>query len=118
MKRREFLKLAGAAAVGGFSISKASAQAETWPNKPVKLILPYAPGGATDLIVDLAEVPFIDSAGLATLVSALKLVRRVGGSVLLVGVQPQARTVFCLTMLDQVVTIHPTIEAALASLDS
>jgi len=50
MKRREFLKLAGAAAVGSFSISKVSAQAETWPNKPVKLILPYAPGGATDLI--------------------------------------------------------------------
>jgi tripartite-type tricarboxylate transporter receptor subunit TctC len=50
MKRREFLKLAGAAAAGTFSISKASAQADTWPNKPVKLILPYAPGGATDLI--------------------------------------------------------------------
>src|SRR5215467_7631948 len=50
MKRREFLKLTGAAAISGFSISKASAQAETWPNKPVKLILPYAPGGATDLI--------------------------------------------------------------------
>jgi tripartite-type tricarboxylate transporter receptor subunit TctC len=50
MKRREFLKAAGAAAIGGFSISEASAQAATWPNKPVKLILPYAPGGATDLI--------------------------------------------------------------------
>ena len=50
MKRRDFLKLSGAAAVGGFSITKASAQAATWPNKPVKLILPYAPGGATDLI--------------------------------------------------------------------
>ena len=50
MKRREFLKFASAAVVGGFSISKASAQVETWPNKPVKLILPYAPGGATDLI--------------------------------------------------------------------
>src|SRR5947209_14892001 len=50
MKRREFLKLAAGAAVGCFSISKASAQADTWPNKPVKLILPYAPGGATDLI--------------------------------------------------------------------
>src|SRR5262249_48352044 len=50
MRRREFLKLTGAAAISGVSISKASAQAETWPNKPVKLILPYAPGGATDLI--------------------------------------------------------------------
>ncbi len=50
MKRRDFLKAAGAAAIGGFSITRASAQAATWPNKPVKLILPYAPGGATDLI--------------------------------------------------------------------
>ncbi len=50
MKRRDFLKAAGAAAIGGFSITRASAQAAAWPNKPVKLILPYAPGGATDLI--------------------------------------------------------------------
>jgi tripartite-type tricarboxylate transporter receptor subunit TctC len=50
MKRRDFLKTAGAVALGGISIRKASAQAAAWPNKPVKLILPYAPGGATDLI--------------------------------------------------------------------
>jgi tripartite-type tricarboxylate transporter receptor subunit TctC len=49
MKRRDFLKGASAAAIGGFSVTRASAQA-AWPNKPVKLILPYAPGGATDLI--------------------------------------------------------------------
>jgi len=77
-----------------------------------------ADGGVTHLVVDLAQVPFIDSAGLATLVSILKLVRRTGGNVLLAGVQPQARTVFSLTMLDQVFTIHPTVEAALASLGS
>jgi len=72
--------------------------------------------GTTCLIVDLAEVPFIDSAGLTALVSALKLIRRGGGSLLLSGIQPQARTVLSLTMLDQVFTIYPNIEAAVNSL--
>ncbi len=73
-------------------------------------------GGTTHLVLDLAQVPFIDSAGLAALVSALKLTRRVKGNVLLAGVQPQARTLFSLTMLDQVFTIHPSVEAAVDSL--
>jgi anti-sigma B factor antagonist len=75
-------------------------------------------GGISYLVVDLAQVPFIDSAGLAALVSALKATRRVGGNVMLSGVQPQARTVFSLTMLDQVFAIHPSIEAALESLEA
>jgi len=75
-------------------------------------------GGTTHLVVDLGQVPFIDSAGLAALVSALKATRRVGGNVLLAGVQPQARTVFSLTMLDQVFAIHPSVETALDSLET
>jgi tripartite-type tricarboxylate transporter receptor subunit TctC len=49
MRRREFLGLAGATLAAGFS-TQAASQAQSWPEKPVKLILPYAPGGATDLI--------------------------------------------------------------------
>jgi tripartite-type tricarboxylate transporter receptor subunit TctC len=49
MRRREFLAFAGAALAAPFA-SKATAQVQTWPDKPVKLILPYAPGGGTDLI--------------------------------------------------------------------
>jgi tripartite-type tricarboxylate transporter receptor subunit TctC len=49
MRRREFLALAGATLAAGAS-STAWSQAQSWPDKPVKLILPYAPGGATDLI--------------------------------------------------------------------
>jgi anti-sigma B factor antagonist len=75
-------------------------------------------GGTTQLVVDLTQVPFVDSAGLAALVSTLKAIRRVGGNVLLSGVQPQARTVFSLTMLDQVFAIHPNVEAALVSLEA
>src|SRR6476619_8366502 len=44
-----FLGLASALLAAGLA-GEALAQATSWPDKPVKLILPYAPGGATDLI--------------------------------------------------------------------
>jgi tripartite-type tricarboxylate transporter receptor subunit TctC len=50
MKRREFLTLAGAAALSGVASPYVSAQEASWPNKPVKIIVPYAPGGASDII--------------------------------------------------------------------
>jgi tripartite-type tricarboxylate transporter receptor subunit TctC len=49
MNRRKFVFGAALAAVAGRP-SAASARTEKWPERPVKLILPYAPGGATDLI--------------------------------------------------------------------
>ena len=49
MDRRTFVTVGGAAATGLAAPSVLRAQAK-WPEKPVKLILPYAPGGATDLI--------------------------------------------------------------------
>jgi tripartite-type tricarboxylate transporter receptor subunit TctC len=49
MHRREFLGAVGATLAAGMPIPAAS-QASGWPDKPVKLILPYAPGGASDLI--------------------------------------------------------------------
>jgi anti-sigma B factor antagonist len=73
-------------------------------------------GGSAHVVVDLADVPFIDSAGLSALVFGLKLARRAGGDLMLAGVQPQTLTVLSLTMLDKVFTICPNREAALASL--
>jgi tripartite-type tricarboxylate transporter receptor subunit TctC len=50
MKRREFLTLAGAAALSGVASPYVSAQEASWPNKPVKIIVPSARGGASDII--------------------------------------------------------------------
>ena len=72
--------------------------------------------GVRQVVVDMTQVPFIDSAGLSTLVSALKMSRRAGGDVVLAGVQPQTLTVFSLTMLDKVFAIYPTCQSALDSL--
>jgi tripartite-type tricarboxylate transporter receptor subunit TctC len=49
MHRRKFLGLAGATVAAGLPL-RATAQVANWPDKPVKCIIPYAPGGGSDLI--------------------------------------------------------------------
>src|SRR5262245_12916823 len=68
------------------------------------------------IIVDLQNVPFIDSSGLAALVSGLRTIREKGGTITLSGAQTQAQVVFRLTMLDRIFAIHPTFQEARQSL--
>jgi anti-sigma B factor antagonist len=68
------------------------------------------------IIIDLQKVPFIDSSGLAALVSGLRLAREKKGSIILSGAQSQAMLVFRLTMFDRVFPIHSTLEEAKRSL--
>jgi len=75
-----------------------------------------AKGGHIQLIVDLTDVPFIDSSGLAALVSAFKTVREAGGAMKLAGLSEQTRTVFTLTRLDRVFEFYPDAGAALDTL--
>jgi tripartite-type tricarboxylate transporter receptor subunit TctC len=49
MRRRALFALAGAVLIAGLP-GQAFAQAQSWPERAVRLILPYAPGGATDAI--------------------------------------------------------------------
>lgn len=49
MHRRKFLSLTAGSLAAGLS-SRAFGQAKSWPEKPVRLIVPFAAGGATDLV--------------------------------------------------------------------
>lgn len=49
MKRHQFLKAAVAVA-GALLLSQTAALAQNWPNKPVRLIVPFPAGGSTDIV--------------------------------------------------------------------
>jgi anti-sigma B factor antagonist len=57
------------------------------------------------LVVDLAAVDSLDSAGLMALVSALKLALKLGRTIRLCSVSPALRIIFELTQLDNVFEI-------------
>ncbi|MCD2341823.1 tripartite tricarboxylate transporter substrate binding protein [Ideonella azotifigens] len=50
LRRMGRLALAGALALLAFGIQPAAAQPDTWPARPLRLIVPFPPGGAADVI--------------------------------------------------------------------
>src|SRR5438046_2874045 len=54
------------------------------------------------VVVDLADVRFLDSTALSTLVYAMKRARALGGDVRLCGLQQPVRMIFEMTRLDRV----------------
>lgn len=68
--------------------------------------------GEDQLVIDLQDVEFLDSSALSVLVSALRQVREAGGDLTLACSQPRLLQVFQITNLEEVFTIHDSLEAA------
>lgn len=63
-------------------------------------------GGTTHLSVDLSEVVFVDSSGLAELVRTMKHCRENGGELFIVSPSDPVRVILELTRLDAAFTIR------------
>jgi anti-sigma B factor antagonist len=64
------------------------------------------------VIVDLADLEFIDSSGLAALAHARKRARDAGGEVVLAGPQRQVARVLALTRLIDAFSVHASVDEA------
>jgi anti-sigma B factor antagonist len=64
------------------------------------------------VIVDLTHVPYMDSAGLATMVEAMKLSRRNEVRLVVMGLSPRVKALFEIAKLHQVMLIAETMEEA------
>jgi anti-sigma B factor antagonist len=67
------------------------------------------------LIVNLREVTYIDSSGLAALITAAKDVEDYGGKLMLTGVRAGVRTILENAKLDQFFLLYPHVDAAMAA---
>lgn len=70
--------------------------------------------GHVRIVVDLAQVEFMDSTGLGVLVGGLKKVRARDGSLDLVCTQERLLKIFQITGLAKVFAMHDSVDAALA----
>jgi anti-sigma B factor antagonist len=89
---------------GSFDAQHAS-QARQWLDQALSNKPP-------NVVVDLREVSFLDSTGLATLVQGMKRSRMENGDLRLCGLQQPVRMIFELTRLDRVFEIFPSQEEA------
>ncbi len=61
--------------------------------------------GGDRIIIDLSEVPYMDSSGVATFVEAMQLARKRGSKLLLCCLSDRVRGIFEIARLDMVFTI-------------
>src|SRR3954471_10630866 len=67
------------------------------------------------LIVDLSQVPYIDSSGIAVLIGAMQSLEHAGGVFFLAGAQEGVRMIFESAKLDQYFRLFPDVESAAAA---
>ncbi|MBN1542301.1 STAS domain-containing protein [candidate division KSB1 bacterium] len=80
-----------------------------------KILVALTEKRTTPILVDLAEVRYLDSSGLATLIEGLKQCQRYKGRFMLSGISEEVKQVFELTRLVNVFEIHATVAAAVES---
>jgi anti-sigma B factor antagonist len=75
-------------------------------------------GGCIYIILDLSEMPYIDSAGIGAIVSTLRQTRQLGGHTMLINPSPFAEKTFKMVGILSLFGVHTSEEDAVAACES
>lgn len=99
--------------VAGVHIVKVSGEIDVYTAPEFKSAIGQAIlSGAKDIIIDLADVDYMDSSGFGSLLGATKRVRPKGGSINLFGCSEAIERMLKITRLDTIFGIFPNLDAA------
>jgi anti-sigma B factor antagonist len=82
-----------------------------------KKLIELTDGEVPAILVDLRNVKYMDSSGVATLVEALQKIGKYGGQLKIANLQTAVKDVFELSRLDKVFDIYETVDMALNAFD-
>ncbi|NLC57769.1 MAG: STAS domain-containing protein [Armatimonadetes bacterium] len=80
-------------------------------------LLQFEREGKRNIVVDLAQVGFIDSVGLGVLIGGLRRARAGGGTLVLAGPNPRIRRILDITGLSSAFTVVQDVPEALEALN-
>jgi anti-sigma B factor antagonist len=82
----------------------------------LEAVLPARAQAEAKLILDLADVPYVSSAGLRVLLMGAKAARATGHKLVLTGLSPSVREVFDISGFTSIFAIEADVDSALAAL--
>jgi len=100
---------------GGATVVALSGDVDLDSSPGVRTVLLDCVGAKQTVLVDMSDVSYIDSSGVASLVEAYQSARRRNANFALVAVSESAMRVLALARLDRVFSIHPSVADAIAN---
>lgn len=100
----------------GALVISASGRLDSSSAGELEAVLPARVREHAAVILSLADVPYVSSAGLRVLLIGAKAAKVAGNRLALVGLSPAVREVFDISGFSKIFTIESDVEAALAAI--
>ena len=100
----------------GVLIISASGRLDSTSAGALEAILPARTKEQKAVVLSLAEVPYVSSAGLRVLLIGAKAAKAAGNRLVITGLSPAVREVFDISGFSKIFTIEPDIDAALSAI--